>query len=92
MPKHKSRCGEDNFAAAKDITPGYTLVDIRWIGEDCFALIKSRSTNTSRTAGTSGGMADVFGKDERLMLRFLAIGQPNGDWELVEYRRLPQYR
>ena len=92
VPTRASRCSGNNFAAAEDIAPGYTLVDIRRIGEDCFALLRSRSTNTSRTAGTSGGMADVFGRDGRLMLRFLAIGQPNGDWEFFEYRRLPQYR
>ncbi|MGO9059844.1 MAG: hypothetical protein ACLQU2_21065 [Candidatus Binataceae bacterium] len=92
VPTRASRCGGNNSAAADDIPPGYTLVDIRRVGEDCFALLRSRSTNASRTAGASGGMADVFGRDGRLMLRFFAIGQPNGDWELFEYRRLPQYR
>jgi hypothetical protein len=84
------QCSGNIFAAVDDIPPGYTLVDVRRIGEDCFALLKSISVKASRTAGTSGGMADVFGRDGRLMLRFFATGQPNGDWELFEYRRLPQ--
>src|SRR5271166_790476 len=58
-----SRCSGNNFAAGDDIPPGHTLVDTRRIGEDCFALLRSRSTSSSRNAGTSGGMADVFGRD-----------------------------
>jgi len=75
-------------AASSDVPLGYTLVDIRRIGEDCFALFKADDTDTSPSLGFGGGAADVFGPDGHLTMRFFAIGAPNGQWKLFEYRRL----
>jgi hypothetical protein len=76
-------------AAGSDVPPGYTLVDIRRIGDDCFALLKADDTDASPALGLGSGVADVFGPDGRLTVRFYAIARPNGQWELFEYRRLP---
>jgi len=75
-------------AASSDVPLGYTLVDIRQIGENCFALFKANDTDTSPSLGFGGGAADVFGPDGHLTMRFFAIGAPNGQWKLFEYRRL----
>jgi hypothetical protein len=82
-------CSGIRAAADSDVPPDYTLLDIRRIGEDCFALLKADDTEASPALGLSGGVADVFGPDGRLTVRFYAIGRPNGQWELFEYRRLP---
>jgi hypothetical protein len=74
---------------AFQVPPGYALVNITPIGQDCFALLKAQDTEASSAFGLGGGVADVFGRDGRLVVRFFALGRPNGRWELFEYRRLP---
>jgi hypothetical protein len=78
-------------AANSEVPAGYSLVDIRRIGGDCFALLKVEDPDASPSLGLDGGVADVFGPDGRLTMRFFAIGRANGRWELFEYRRLPMH-
>jgi hypothetical protein len=84
----RSPCSEIKVDAF-EAPAGYSMVDIRRIGQDCFALLKAEDAEASPALGLSGGVADVFGRDGRLDVRFLALGRPNGRWELFEYRRLP---
>lgn len=81
-------CGGNKDVADSEVPLGYTLVDLRRIGEDCFALFKANDTGDSSALGLSSGEVDEFGPDGRLNLRFFAISRPNGQWELFEYRRL----
>jgi hypothetical protein len=84
-----SVCSGINAAADLDIPPDYSLIDVRPIGEACFALLKATETDPSPTLGTAGGSVDVFGPDGRLSVRLVAIERSNGQWEIFEYRRLP---
>jgi hypothetical protein len=79
-------CSSGNMS---EIPPGYTLVHTMRIGEDCFALLKAQDTYASPALGLSSGEADVYGRDGRVMVRFFALGRPDGKWELFQYRRLP---
>jgi len=83
-----SVCSGINAAANLDIPPDYSLVDVRPIGEACFALLKAPGLDLSPTPGTAGGSVDVFGPDGRLSERLVAIERSNGRWEIFEYRRL----
>jgi hypothetical protein len=81
-------CSGVEGVADSDVPPGYTLVNLTGIGGDCFAMFEAKDPNAS-PPGLGSGVADVFGPDGRLTLRFSAITRPNGQSELVEYRRLP---
>jgi hypothetical protein len=81
-------CGGNKGVADSEVPLGFTFVDLRRVGEDCFALFMTKDTDDSPTLGPSSGEADEFGPDGRLNLRFFAITRPNGQWELFEYRRL----
>jgi hypothetical protein len=83
-----SVCSRINAAGDLDIPPDYSLIDVRPIGEACFALLKAAGTDPSPTLGTAGGSVDVFGPDGRLNVRLVAIERSNGQWEIFEYRRL----
>jgi hypothetical protein len=82
-------CSGINAAADLDIPPDYSLIDVRPIGEACFALLKAPEMDLSPTLGTADGSVDVFGPDGRLSVRLVAIERSNGQWEILEYRRLP---
>ena len=82
-----SLCGGVEVDKGFDVPSGYTLIGVRPIGQDCFALLRAQDTDASPALGLSG-VADVYGQDGRLNERFFAIGQPNGQWKLFEYRRL----
>ena len=84
-----SVCSGINAAAALDIPPDYSLIDVRPIGEACFALLKAAGTDPSPTLGTGGGSVNVFGPDGHLSVRLVAIERSNGQREIFEYRRLP---
>lgn len=89
VPKQRSVCSRMKTAANSDIPPGYALVNIRRIGEGCFAFLKADNMRAPPALALGGGVADVFGPNGSLKLRFSAIERPNGQWELLEYRRLP---
>jgi hypothetical protein len=82
-------CGRNEDVTDSGVPLGYTLVDLRRIGADCFALFKANDTGASPALGLGSGEADEFGPDGRLNLRFFAITRPNGQWQVFEYRRLP---
>ena len=82
-------CTEINAAADFDVPPDYTLIDVKPIGQDCFALLKADGTEVSPVPGPANGFADVFGPDGRLTERLFAIERSDGQWEVFEYRRLP---
>ena len=84
-----SVCSGINAAADLDIPPDYSLIDVRPIGEACFALLKAPGLDLSPTLGRAGGSVDVFGSDGRLSVRLVAIERSNGQWEIFEYWRLP---
>ncbi len=82
-------CGGIEVVVDSDVPPGYTLAGLTRIGGDCFAMFEANDPAGSPALGSGSGVADVFGPDGRLTLRFSTIEQPNGQWEVVEYRRLP---
>ncbi len=82
-------CGGIEVVGDSDVPPGYTLVDLARIGGDCFAMLEANAPAASPALGLGSGVADVFGPDGRLTLRFSAIARPNGKSKVVEYRRLP---
>ena len=84
-----SVCSGINATADPDIPPDYSLIDVRPIGEACFALLKAPGLDLSPTLGRAGGSVDVFGSDGRLSVRLVAIERSNGQWEIFEYWRLP---
>jgi hypothetical protein len=87
--RRKSVCRGIKVARTSDLPPGYTLIYIRRLGKECFMLLKTEDGDASPAPGLGGGMADVFGRDGRLIERFFAIRKPNVSWQILEYRRLP---
>ena len=87
-PSRGNLCSGIRSVGAFEFPMGYDLIDVEPIGGHCFALFKG-ALDAQPTTGLSNGGADVFGKDGRLLERFFAVGRPNGQWELFEYRRLP---
>jgi hypothetical protein len=83
-----SVCQGARAAASSEVPLGYSLIDVRRIGSDCFALLRADDSKGSPGLGLSMGTADVFGPDGRLMLRFFAIGRPDGRWDVFQYRRV----
>ncbi|HEY2106998.1 MAG TPA: hypothetical protein VGH29_14470 [Candidatus Binataceae bacterium] len=81
-------CGGIRAFADSYLPPGYRLAGFTRIGEDCFAMLEADEPITS-PLGLGSGVADMFGADGRLTLRFSVIRRPDGHWEEVEYRRLP---
>lgn len=73
-----------NVLADSNVAPNSTPPDFRRIGADT-----SATPERNDPAALGSGVADVFAPDGRLILRFSAIERPNGQWEVVEYHRLP---
>jgi len=84
----RSSCSGIDATGDLDIPPDYSLIDVRRIGEGCFALLKAAGTDTSPTLGGAGGSLDVFGPDGRLSERLVAVERSNGQWDIFEYQRL----
>jgi hypothetical protein len=70
------------------VPPGYILVGFRQNQGDCFAIFRVHHPASSLVVEPGGGVAEVFGPDGHLLLRFSAIAMSHGGWELIEYRRL----
>jgi hypothetical protein len=85
----RSVCGGNEVAADSDVPPGYIPAGLTRIDGDCFAMFEANDAAASPAPEPGSGVADVFGPDGRLTLRFSTIQQPNGQWKMVEYRRLP---
>jgi hypothetical protein len=81
-------CGGIKVLADSELPPGFMWAGFTGIGGDCFAMFEAKDPATS-PLGLGGGVADMFGPDGRLTLRFSVIKRPNGQWAEVEYRRLP---
>ena len=77
-----------NVLADSNVAPNSTPPDFRRIGADTSAT-PERNDPAVSPAALGSGVADVFAPDGRLILRFSAIERPNGQWEVVEYHRLP---
>ena len=82
-------CGGIEDVADSEVPPGYIPAGSTLIGGDCFAMFKANDPAAPPDLEPGSGVADVFGPDGRLALRFSTIERPNGHWEMVEYRRLP---
>ena len=81
-------CDGFEAVAGSDVPPGYTLAGLTRIGGDCFAMFEADDPAILPALGSGSGVADVFGPDGRLTLRFSTVERPNGKWEEIEYRRL----
>jgi hypothetical protein len=81
------KCTGIGISADCEIPPGYILVGLRRSNGDCFAILQAHDATSSST-GLGGGVAEVYGPDGHLLLRFAAIAVSNRGWEVLESRRL----
>lgn len=81
----RTGCGGMEVVGDSNIPSGYTAGLTRTAG-DSFAIPRANGPVASPPLEQGGGVAEVFGPDGRLTLRFSAIERPNGQWKMFEFR------
>ena len=66
-------------ASDSEVPSGYTLIGLKRLDGDCFAVFKADDPGDVPAGG--GGVADVSDPNGRLTERFAAIALPDGQWE-----------